>query len=127
MFNFSKKPKPYNRVMYRHGDLLIRRVSGLPNNVIGIPGKIIAEGEVSGHKHKLNGPVLILAPKEQVPNNSYLKPPINEFSQVYFDAKDDIKLTHEEHKTLEIPSGIYKVTREREYNPFDELQVEVLD
>jgi hypothetical protein len=38
-----------------------------------------------------------------------------------------VQLTHEEHKTLIIEPGIYKVDREREYDYFEEEINSVVD
>ena len=119
--------------MYRHGDLLITRINAVPQNAINISSKIIAEGEVSGHKHKLVGQatVRILPGREagttiigRVESGDVS---INRIPELYFSASEDVKLTHEEHKTLELPRGSYKVTKEREFNPFEDLTTEVLD
>ena len=131
MFNFSKRQKV--SVMYRHGDLLITRINAVPQSAINISSKIIAEGEVSGHKHKLVGQatVRILPGREagttiigRVESGDVS---INRIPELYFSASEDVKLTHEEHKTLELPRGSYKVTKEREFNPFEDLTTEVLD
>ena len=131
MFNFSKRQKV--SVMYRHGDLLITRINAVPQSAINISSKIIAEGEVSGHKHKLVGQatVRIITGKdvghtiiERVESGDVS---INRIPELYFSASEDVKLTHEEHKTLELPRGSYKVTKEREFNPFEDLTTEVLD
>ena len=133
MFNFSKKPNAKTRNMYRHGDLLITRINAVPQSAINISSKIIAEGEVSGHKHKLVGQatVRIITGKdvghtiiERVESGDVS---INRIPELYFSASEDVKLTHEEHKTLELPRGSYKVTKEREFNPFEDLTTEVLD
>ena len=133
MFNFSKKPNAKTRNLYRHGDLLITRINAVPQNAINISSKIIAEGEVSGHKHKLVGQatVRIITGKdvghtiiERVESGDVS---INRIPELYFSASEDVKLTHEEHKTLELPRGSYKVTKEREFNPFEDLTTEVLD
>ena len=133
MFNFSKQPNAKTRNLYRHGDLLITRINAVPQNAINISSKIIAEGEVSGHKHKLVGQatVRIITGKdvghtiiERVESGDVS---INRIPELYFSASEDVKLTHEEHKTLELPRGSYKVTKEREFNPFEDLTTEVLD
>jgi len=121
MFNHSKKPKPYNRVMYRHGDLLITQINAIPEDTVQIHEKIIAEGEISGHKHKLVGSAQVhIRP-------SFLNDPINDNSEIWFNAFDEIKIIHEEHKTLEIPKGVYKVTKEQQFDPFEHLIQEVID
>ena len=133
MFNFSKKPNAKIHNLYRHGDLLITRINAVPQSAINISSKIIAEGEVSGHKHKLVGQatVRIITGKdvghtiiERVESGDVS---INRIPELYFSASEDVKLTHEEHKTLELPRGSYKVTKEREFNPFEDLTTEVLD
>ena len=121
MFNLSKKPKPYNRMMYRHGDLLITKINAIPEDTVQINDKIIAEGEISGHKHKIFGSAQVhIRP-------SFIDRPINENSEVWFNAFDEIKLGHEEHKTLEIPKGVYKVTKEQQFDPFQGITHQVID
>ena len=127
MFNHSK-PKPHNRVMYRHGDLLITRINAVPQSAINISSKIIAEGEVSGHKHKLVGQAIVrLLPGREASGVENGDISINRIPELYFSASEDVKLMHEEHKTLELPMGSYKVTKEREFNPFEDLTTGVLD
>ena len=131
MFNFSKRQKV--SVMYRHGDLLITRINAVPQSAINISSKIIAEGEVSGHKHKLVGQATIgILPGREAGTTIIGRVEsgdvsINRIPELYFSASEDVKLTHEEHKTLELPRGSYKVTKEREFNPFEDLTTGVLD
>ena len=44
-----------NGKIFRHGDLLIREIIKIPSKAKPIETKILAEGEVTGHKHKLVG------------------------------------------------------------------------
>ena len=60
----------------------------------------MAEGEATGHKHTLT--------KGEV----YEKDGV-----LYFKADETISLEHPEHKTLNFKPGIYKVIRQREYEP----------
>ena len=131
MFNFSKRQKV--SVMYRHGDLLITRINAVPQSAINISSKIIAEGEVSGHEHTLVGQATVrILPGREAGHKIIERVErghvsINRIPELYFSASEDVKLTHEEHKTLELPRGSYKVTKEREFNPFEDLTTEVLD
>ena len=109
---FKKKPK-----IYRHGDLLIRQVKKIPC-AIRLDTNIIAEGEVTGHNHKLYG-------SHQVYGTNPKNPRVIE--PTYFQAKEDISLKHEEHATLKIKKGNYVIIHEREYNPFKNIQEEVID
>ena len=133
MFNFSKKSNAKTRNLYRHGDLLITRINAVPQSAINISSKIIAEGEVSGHKHTLVGQATVrILPGREAGHKIIERVErghvsINRIPELYFSASEDVKLTHEEHKTLELPRGSYKVTKEREFNPCEDLTTEVLD
>ena len=109
---FKKKPK-----IYRHGDLLIRQVKKIPC-AIRLDTNIIAEGEVTGHNHKLYG-------SHQVYGTSPKNPRVIE--PTYFQAKEDISLKHQEHATLKISKGNYVIIHEREYEPFKDIEQEVID
>ena len=108
-----KKPK-----FYRHGDLLLRQVDEIPVSTTPMSTNIIAEGEVTGHNHKLYG-------SHQVYGTCPKNPRVIE--PTYFQAKEDISLKHEEHATLKIKKGNYVIIHEREYNPFKNIQEEVID
>ena len=104
---FGIKPK-----LFRHGDLLIRKVSSIPKTAILTSTNIIAEGEILGHNHHLLGSNQVF----ETPNKT-----------LYFTAKQDVILKHPDHNTLEIPTGHYIVERQRRYNPFEDVQEEVVD
>ena len=147
MFNFFKSKKLNTRlkrtttVMYRHGDLLIQKINAMPPSAFPIPkqkthnfptGSTLAEGEISGHKHQLigNGQVYVgmyYINRPRDPPNAFLTHSINDINELWFKADDDLEIVHEEHKTLEIPKGIYKVTKEQEFNPFKEMNEKILD
>ena len=100
--------------LFRHGDLLIREVLEIPGPAVFVAGNVIAQGEKTGHHHVLNG---------------------FGFSQIYqmkgeikyFEAKGNLKLTHQEHNTIEIPVGKYVIEHEREYNALENIVEEVFD
>ncbi len=96
----------------RHGDLLIRNTKKIPSNLKPIDTVIIAEGEKTGHKHQLQGNVTVY---KQEPN------------ALYFEVKTSAELVHQEHKTIQIPEGVYMVQQEREFNPFENIRRVVLD
>ena len=101
-----KKPK-----LYRHGDLLIRQVDKIPESATQLSTNIIAHGE-NGNTHKLHGSHQVY----ETPDN-----------QMLFTAKQDVSLKHQEHNTLKISKGNYVVVHEQEYNPFKNIQEEVID
>ena len=101
-----KKPK-----IYRHGDLLIRQVKKIPESATQLSTNIVAHGE-NGHSHKLHGSHQVY----EIPDK-----------QILFEAKQDLFLKHQEHNTLKISKGNYVVVHEREYNPFKNIEQEVID
>ena len=88
--------------MKRQGDLLIVKVPGIPAEAVPKKSKVLAEGEVTGHFHKLDS-------GEVYEKNGTL----------YFkvDKNSTTALEHPEHKTLNFDPGAYKVIRQREYAP----------
>lgn len=107
-----KKQKMQN--LYRHGDLLIRRISELPTNIRPTNTTVLAEGEVTGHKHRLVGGQAQVFENEQ--------------SQKYFTvSQSPAELVHEEHNKIVIEEGTYVVVQEREFNPFEEAVRQVTD
>jgi len=98
--------------LFRQGDQLIREISSMPSTAKPISTNIIAEGEKSGHNHVLNGSHQIYQTDDK---------------QMYFEAKQELKIEHPEHNTIMIPKGIYTVVHEISWNPFEDREVEVLD
>ena len=107
------KPK-----LYRHGDLLIKQIDHIPLIAKPLSTSIIAEGEITGHNHKLYG-------SHQVYGTNPKNPRIIE--PTYFQAKEEISLKHQEHDTLKISKGNYVILHEREYNSFKNIEKEVVD
>ena len=103
---FRKKPK-----LYRHGDLLLRQVDEIPESAQQLSTNIIAHGE-NGNTHKLHGSHQVYETTDK---------------QILFTANQDVSLKHQEHNTLKISKGNYVVVHELEYNPFKNIQEEVID
>ena len=64
-------------------------------------GIIVAEGEATGHHHRIRTPGARLYRHGRT---VYLTVP-----------KGGAELTHEEHETITIPQGVYRVDNQREY------------
>jgi len=86
----------------RQGDLLIVRVEELPENSVLQNHRVLAEGEATGHMHELDSGELY-----------------EKSGTLYFRVPEDQKttLTHQEHGPITFESGVYKVIRQREYEP----------
>jgi hypothetical protein len=89
-------------MMVRQGDLLIVKVNTLPEGCIKHKHRVLAEGEATGHKHELDTGEL------------YEKE-----GTLFFKVEEaqPATLKHEEHGPITFEPGVYKVIRQREYEP----------
>jgi len=102
---------------YQQGDVILRRVSELP---IGLElqhgDKVLQHGETTGHRHMFdsNAAVDIYHDMSSVPEDGGR---ITQFQgERYLRVVKPSLLLHEEHKPIEIASGIYKQDIVREYD-----------
>jgi hypothetical protein len=93
---------------YRHGDVLIEQVSSLPRIREKLPHTILAHGEVTGHSHRIKEPGAELF---QTPEGFFL----------HVVAKP-VSVVHEEHQTITLAPGYYRIWRQREYSP-EEIRI----
>ena len=89
-------------MMKRQGDLLIIKIPAIPALAVQQQSKVLAEGEATGHFHKLDSGEVY-----------------EENGTLYFKVEEDAvtALDHPEHKTITFDPGVYKVIRQREYVP----------
>lgn len=91
---------------YRQGDVLFRRVQGIPaGHGKKRPDGHILEGEATGHVHRLED--VTAAEVLEVGEKMYLS----------VTAEGGVSIIHEEHASLVIPKGEYEIVRQREYSP----------
>ncbi|WP_066361651.1 hypothetical protein [Herbidospora mongoliensis] len=90
--------------MYRQGDILIMPVpeASVPPGLAAEPrdakGRIVlALGEATGHAHALHGPGTLY--------------------RGYLHLPEGGRLVHEEHATIPLPKGWFRIVRQREYVP----------
>ena len=88
--------------MKRQGDLLITKVSSIPKDAVKQKNRVLAEGEITGHMHELDSGEVY-----EKNGTLYFKVAENQTST----------LNHQEHGALTFEPGIYKVIRQREYEP----------
>ncbi len=98
----------------RHGDILLTRIDSLPEGEeLKHDGEyVLAYGEITGHAHRLTSEGMKVVKCDGI---------------IYMSLVIPAPLTHEEHKTIEIPAGIYRLNHEREYDPFLEAVRSVAD
>lgn len=87
--------------MYRQGDLLIVRIDSIPESALPRPDLILAQGEATGHAHRLEAGRLMAEANDD---------------RLYLLLLEPSRIVHEEHGPIDLPSGSYRVIRQREYH-----------
>ena len=89
-------------MMKRQGDILIVKISSIPENATKRKSRVLAEGEATGHLHELDS------------GEVYEKDGV-----LYFRVSNEkpSTLLHPEHKVIIFEPGAYKVVQQREYKP----------
>lgn len=104
-------------ILYRQGDVLLTQVDEIPSCILierTERGVVLAEGEVTGHAHRIASRHASL----------YRTETDAKYMRVMGPAP--VALEHEEHSTVELPPGNYKITIHAEYQP-GELPRQVAD
>jgi hypothetical protein len=110
--------------LYFQGDLCIEPVvNAALDDARAVPpardgAVVLAEGESTGHRHAFYGGGVTLfrddALARDLPGELYI-------GHVKV-AADAAELRHEEHDTITLPKGLYRVRRQREYEGGDSLE-----
>ena len=94
-------------MIFRQGDVLVVSVDSIPSEVTAVKREngsiVLAHGEVTGHCHAIKNRVAKFYEAGT--------------GERYLDLQQQSALTHQEHGTINIPAGKYKVIRQREYTP----------
>lgn len=105
----------------QHGDVLITKVRHLPEGATAAKRKngrlIVAEGEATGHHHAIadKGATIWMLTKNGV-------------EQIFLEVTaGQVTISHEEHKPIEIPRGVYEIGTVKEYDYFQEMERNVID
>jgi hypothetical protein len=97
--------------LYRHGDVLIKRIDRIPAGAQKREGSTLAHGEVTGHSHRIQHPESVQL--------------WGQGQEIFLEVKEAIaNLIHEEHRTIELTQGFYRVWKQREYRPDAYIEVE---
>jgi len=94
----------------RHGDVVLERADKKITPKERAEKLVLAEGEVTGHKHVLSGQVAECVME----------------GERFVEVKGEAVLTHPEHDTLTVPEGTYKVLIQREVDLLGEVR-QVMD
>jgi hypothetical protein len=91
---------------FRQGDCLVIACKEIPSNLKRTKMVTLALGEVTGHSHTIQTDGCVgYADSEDA---------LAEYIEV---KGQSAQLTHQEHSTIEIPIGSYKIVRQTEYTP----------
>lgn len=98
-----------------HGDVNFKRLEELPAGLKKVlrnaRGFVLAEGEVTGHAH-------VIEEKCEV---------YEKYGVLYLVNSKPVKVKHEEHATVTVPPGIWKIGITREYDFLTEEERNVCD
>lgn len=103
---------------YRQGDVMLIKVSGvfskgIPTGAKDVTPKdriVLAYGEVTGHAHAVY--------PEKVEGKEVMKAKLwDAGAERFLQVLEKTALKHEEHTQVDLEPGVYKVVRQREYNP----------
>jgi hypothetical protein len=90
--------------MWRQGDVLISAVDAIPRGAASRPNCVLAEGELTGHSHRIDQPGA--AELLEYEGMQYVRVLARE-----------AKVVHQEHGPITLPQGLYAVWQQREYTP----------
>ena len=90
-------------MFYRQGDVGLRLVREIPQNLERVGDGVVARGEVTGHAHKLTGDALLF------------RDPASQ--QLWVQVMSSATITHDEHGPITLERGLYEVIGQREYSP----------
>lgn len=89
---------------FQQGDVLLVPVDSIPEDAKIKKDMVVAEGEVTGHYHRVSGNAAVL----------------EKGGSLFVDAKESADVTHEEHGKITTPPGKYEVRIVREYDPLED-------
>lgn len=95
-------------MQYRQGDVYMIKVDSLPKGMKLKKDNVLVYGETTGHAHRLNTTALSV---------------YESGDDMFVDLDKPTELTHEEHKTIQVDKGLWKVVRQREYSPAENRRV----
>jgi len=99
--------------LYRQGDVLFREVATIPEGAKLKGNKVVAEGEVTGHKHQF-------PPDSQVQLYQL-------DSRLYAHVSVPTPIEHEKHDDIIIEKGEYEIVPEKEFDYYENDLRKVVD
>lgn len=95
--------------MFRQGDVLIVTVREIPDGLSEVPHEggrlVLAHGEATGHAHVVEG------------DTTFLAADVDDLERRFLRVEREAAVVHDEHDTVTLPPGNYRVVLQREYAP----------
>ena len=102
-------------MLYQQGDLLIKSIQNIPTGATKKEktekGYILAEGEHTGHTHRILAGVLMYCIG----------------AKLFLENQKEVTILHEEHNEVTLPPGMWEIDQVREYDHFEEEARVILD
>jgi hypothetical protein len=94
--------------MWRQGDVFVSAIESFPAEVGNRPlaHGVLVHGELTGHTHRLDDPRTAQLFAGRALGELFLDVPAG-----------GTRIVHEEHGAIDLPPGLYRVWRQREYTP----------
>ena len=99
-------------VWFQQGDVTIKPVAKLPEGAEPVAGRVLREGEATGHAHVATGEGVQL---------------FIHGGTLYMRVPAGTEVVHEEHAVVNVPAGVYEIGAVREYDHFAEEARPVID
>jgi hypothetical protein len=99
--------------IYGHGDVRLFLLESLPEGLEAFGKNSVAEGEVTGHAHRVDSNAEVLVDPKTHTRYLHVVAPSN--------------LTHEEHDTRTVPPGVYRIGIVRETDHIGKVTRRVAD
>ena len=104
------------KVIIRQGDVLLTLIAKKPlGEWIKKKDYVVAQGEATGHHHTIYSPPEKHMEVLEIEGHRFVSVGVGFW------------LKHQEHDHLKLPTGIYEITMEKEYDPFEESRKTVID
>jgi len=98
---------------FQQGDVLIVPVSDINEDLQKKEDNIVAEGEATGHMHRVLGDDVEVM--------------VGPNGDIFVSAPKGATMTHDEHHTINLPVGKFKIGIVQEYDPLEDEVREVRD
>jgi len=84
------------------GDVIMDSIDSLPDEAMVAGHNVLAEGEATGHAHRADATAQVWTHEDGL----------------YMSSPEKITVLHEEHNNVTVTPGLWKVTKQQEYDHF---------